>query len=72
NVYLKESTELIGLARFYVGAGKLARFFIGGEQEIALREEALNDFRVAKKAGFRARDQEVSPRILKVYEDLTP
>ena len=70
NAYMKESTELVGLARFYLGAGKLARFFIGGEQESNLREEALNDFRVAKKAGFRARDQEVSPRILKAYEDV--
>ena len=70
SVYLKKNGDRADLASFYMGASKLARFFISGANDKALREQAMNDFRVAKKAGFHAQGQEVSPKILKAYEDV--
>jgi hypothetical protein len=58
------------LVHFYLGASELARYFVTGSEDSALHENALNDLRVAKQAGFKAIDQEVSPKILKVYNDL--
>ena len=69
--YANESSERAELARFYLGASKLARFFVDGARDGALREQALNDLRVAKKAGFQPNLQEVSPKILKAYEELS-
>jgi tetratricopeptide (TPR) repeat protein len=68
NAYLKESSAQAGLAHFYIGACKMARFFIGGAQEAVLRDDATNEFRMAKKAGFQPKAQEVSPKILKAFE----
>jgi hypothetical protein len=53
-----------------MGACELSRFFLAGSQDGSLREEALNDFRKAKEAGFEPKNLEVSPKILKVYEEL--
>jgi hypothetical protein len=69
--YAHESSERAELARFYLGASKLARFFVEGARDGALREQALNDLRVAKKAGFEPNGQEVSPKILKAYQELS-
>jgi hypothetical protein len=48
----------------------MSQFFLAGGQDGSLREEALNDFRKAKEAGFQPKNLDVSPKILKVYEEL--
>ena len=68
--YVQEDTTKANLAHFYMGACELSRFFLAGSQDGSLREEALNDFRKAKEAGFEPKNLEVSPKILKVYEEL--
>jgi hypothetical protein len=69
--YARESTERQPLAHFYLGASKLARFFLMGGEDTNMRQDALNDLKVAKQAGFKATGQDVSPKILKAYKDLT-
>jgi hypothetical protein len=68
--YAQESSEREPLARFYLGASKLARFFLTGGEDANLQQDALNDLRKAKQAGFKARVQDVSPKILQAYKDL--
>jgi outer membrane protein assembly factor BamD (BamD/ComL family) len=68
--YVQENTQKTDIAHFYMGACELARFFLAGGQDGSLREQALGDFRKAKEAGFRPKDLEVSPKILKVYDEL--
>jgi tetratricopeptide (TPR) repeat protein len=68
--YVQDYTTKANLAHFYMGACELSRFFLAGSQDGSLREEALNDFRKAKEAGFEPKNLEVSPKILKVYEEL--
>jgi hypothetical protein len=59
------------LVRFYLGASKLARFFLTGGEDSALHQEALNDLKLAKQAGFKSAGQDVSPKILQAYKDLS-
>jgi hypothetical protein len=59
------------LAHFYLGACQLARFLLAGGRDTSLRENALDNFRRAKEAGFRAENLEVSPKIMQVYEQVT-
>ena len=68
--YAQQSTERQPLAHFYLGASKLASFFLAGSEDANLREDALNDLKVAKQAGFKATSQDVSPKILQAYKDL--
>jgi tetratricopeptide (TPR) repeat protein len=68
--YSRDSTEREPLAHFYLGASKLARFFITGSEDASLQQDALHDLRIAKQAGYKANGQDVSPRILKAYNDL--
>jgi ribosomal protein L22 len=68
--YVQASTQKTDIAHFYMGACELAKFFLAGGQDGSLREQALGDFRKAKEAGFRPKDLEVSPKILKVYDEL--
>ncbi len=68
--YVQDNTTKANLAHFYMGACEMSRFFLAGGQDGSLREEALNDFRKAKEAGFQPKNLEVSPKILKVYEEL--
>ncbi|MBV8051158.1 MAG: hypothetical protein JOZ80_08215 [Acidobacteriaceae bacterium] len=56
------------LAHFYLGASRIARYMLGGETDSALREEALNEFRMAKQQGFQPGNQDLSPKIMKIYE----
>jgi len=58
------------LVHFYLGASELARFFVTGSEDSSLRQEALNDLKQAKQAGFKTTSQDVSPKILQVYNDL--
>ena len=67
----RANTEKQPLVRFYLGASELARFFATGGEDSTLRQDALDDLKLAKKAGFQASGQDVSPRILQVYRDLT-
>jgi outer membrane protein assembly factor BamD (BamD/ComL family) len=69
--YVGESRERLDLANFYLGASKLGRFFLGGNRDSRLRQEALDHLSSAKKAGFVAEGQEVSPKILKAYREIT-
>ena len=68
--YARDSTEREPLAHFYLGASKLARFFITGSEDSSLQQDALHDLKIAKQAGYRA-GLEVSPRILKTYNALS-
>jgi tetratricopeptide (TPR) repeat protein len=68
--YVQDNTTKANLAHFYMGACEMSRFFLAGGQDGSLREEALNDFRKAKEAGFQPKNLDVSPKILKVYEEL--
>jgi len=68
--YVQDNTTKANLAHFYMGACEMSQFFLAGGQDGSLREEALNDFRKAKEAGFQPKNLDVSPKILKVYEEL--
>jgi hypothetical protein len=72
--YLDINGSKAGLALFYRGASKLTRYYLSGEAEAqkSLLAEAKKDLAAAKKtAGFKAPGQQyVSPKILKVYNDL--
>ena len=70
DAYARASGEKQTLAHFYLGASKLARFFLTGSQDAGLRQDALNDFKIAKQAGFKADAQDVSPKLLQAYKDL--
>jgi hypothetical protein len=59
-----------GLSDFYVGASKLARYYLAGasKDQETLYNEAVDAFRQAKRvAGFRP-PLEISPKILRVYQ----
>lgn len=58
------------LVHFYLGASELAKFFVTGGEDSSLRQDALNDLKQAKQAGFKVAGQDVSPKILQVYNDL--
>ena len=58
------------LIHFYLGASKLARFFVTGSEDASLHQEALNDLKQAKQSGFKTTGQDISPKILQVYKDL--
>ncbi len=58
------------LVHFYLGASELARFFVTGSEDPTLHQDALNDLKQAKQAGFKTAGQDVSPKILQVYNDL--
>jgi tetratricopeptide (TPR) repeat protein len=68
--YSRTGTEKQPLARFYLGASKLARFFVTGSEDSTLHQEALNDLKMAKQAGFKTTGHDVSPKILQAYKDL--
>jgi tetratricopeptide (TPR) repeat protein len=67
--YSRTGTVKQPLARFYLGAAKLARFFVTGAEDATLHQDALNDLKVAKQAGFKP-SQDLSPKILQAYQDL--
>jgi outer membrane protein assembly factor BamD (BamD/ComL family) len=66
--YAQEATQRQDLAHFYLGASKISRFFLEGEQDHSLREDAIAEFRIAKQQGFNASSQDISPKILKTYQ----
>lgn len=63
------------LALFYLGASKLARYYLAGEpkDQGAVYQEAIASFRNAKQSArdFRPPEQYVSPRIIKVFNEVT-
>jgi uncharacterized protein HemY len=68
--YAQQNSEKQALAHFYLGACKLARFFITGNEDASLKQDALHDLTIAKQAGYKAKRQDLSPRILQAYNDL--
>ena len=70
NEYAQSKGEKQPLAHFYLGASKLARFYLTGSENAGLQKDALKDLAEAKQAGFKAESQEVSPKILQAYHDL--
>jgi tetratricopeptide (TPR) repeat protein len=66
----KADTTKQPLIHFYLGASKLARFFVTGAEDASLHQDALNDLKLAKQAGFKATGQDVSPKILEAYKGL--
>jgi hypothetical protein len=68
--YARTGGEKQSLAHFYLGASKLARFFVTGGLDSGLQQDALTDLKNAKIAGFKPESSDVSPRILQVYRDL--
>lgn len=69
--YVQQSSERQALAHFYLGACKLARFFITGNEDATLKQDALHDLTIAKQAGYKTKGQDLSPRILQEYNDLS-
>ena len=59
------------LVHFYLGASELGRYLVTGSEDANLRQEALNDLKQAKQAGFKTTGQDVSPKILQAYKDIT-
>jgi tetratricopeptide (TPR) repeat protein len=66
----KTGTQKQPLVRFYLGASELAKYFVTGAEDTTLHQEALNDLKQAKQAGFKP-GQDLSPKILQVYKDLS-
>ena len=68
STYNQESPGKADLAHFYLGASKLAQFYLAGGQDRSLERRALDEFREARKNGFSAEGQPVSPKILTAYQ----
>ena len=66
----RTGTQKQPLILFYLGASKLARFFVTGSEDSILRQDALNDLKQAKQAGFKITGEDVSPKILQAYKAL--
>ena len=64
-------TQKQPLVHFYLGASELARFYVTGSEDTSLRQDAMNDLKQAKQAGFKVAGQDVSPKILQAYKDLS-
>jgi hypothetical protein len=69
--YAQANNGKQGLVHFYLGASKLAQFFVTGADNTALHDDAINDLKVAKQAGFQAVGQDISPKILQAYNELS-
>jgi hypothetical protein len=68
--YVQNSGEKQALAHFYLGASKLGRLFLAGSNDANLKQEALQDFKDAKQAGYKAESEDLPPKIMQVYRDL--
>jgi tetratricopeptide (TPR) repeat protein len=71
DTYTRANMDKQPLAHFYLGASRLARFFITGGEDLNLRQQAMNDLKTAKQSGFKITGQDVSPKIMQAYQDLT-
>ena len=70
--YLDGAGSKAGLANFYLGASKLTRYILGGEQQNdhKLLVQAEDNFRSAKKvSGFIPPEKFVSPKIVKKFKE---
>jgi hypothetical protein len=67
--YTKTRGEKQTLARFYLGASKLGLYYLTGSEDTNLRQDAVKDLVVAKRAGYQP-DSTVSPSILEEYRGL--
>jgi outer membrane protein assembly factor BamD (BamD/ComL family) len=68
--YTKANPDKRPLAYFYLGASKLARFYLTGAEDDGLRSAALGDLKFAKQNGFMPAGQDISPKIMQAYKDL--
>ena len=58
-----------GLSQFYLGAIQATQYYLGGEKDPKLLQEAKRRFKEAKGVdGFAAPTKFVSPKIMRVYE----
>jgi len=64
----RSGAQKLPLIQFYLGASKLGRYFV--TEDATLQQDAMNDLKQAKQAGFKAATQDVSPKILQAYRDL--
>jgi len=64
----------VGIAKFYMGASKLTRYYLDPKPDQSLYEDGLQQFRDAKKvAGFTPPDPKyISPKIFRLYERASP
>src|SRR4051812_27113816 len=70
--YLDGAGSKSGLANFYLGASKLTRYILNGEQQSdhKLLVQAEDNFRNAKKvSGFAPPEKFVSPKIVKKFQE---
>jgi len=70
--YLDGAGSKAGLANFYLGASKLTRYILGGQQQNdhKLLVQAEDNFRSAKKvSGFTPPEKFVSPKIVKKFQE---
>ncbi|MFL6299011.1 MAG: hypothetical protein ACJ71N_00215 [Terriglobales bacterium] len=70
--YLDGAGSKAGLANFYLGASKLTRYILGGQQQNdhKLLVQAEDNFRNAKKvSGFTPPEKFVSPKIVKKFQE---
>jgi hypothetical protein len=68
--FAQANTGKQALVHFYLGASKLAQFFVTGADNASLHDDAMNDLKLAKQAGFKAPGQDISPKILQAYNQL--
>jgi len=60
-----------GLSQFYLGAIQATQYFLGGEKDPKLLQEAKRRFKEARGVeGFVAPEKYISPRILRVYRSI--
>jgi hypothetical protein len=69
--YTSQTKDKDTVAHFYLGASKLAKFFITGAADAKLKQAGLQDLKIAKEAGYTPRPQDLSPRILQAYDAIS-
>ncbi|HXZ80098.1 MAG TPA: hypothetical protein VEG30_09225 [Terriglobales bacterium] len=73
--YSSPSELRVALAHFYAGASKVTRYYLAGAtpDQKSLLDSAVAEFKIARRAGgFSPPPGVVSPKILAVYDGVTP
>jgi hypothetical protein len=67
--YIFQKGRKQGLARFYLGATLATQYYLGGEQDNQLLQDAKKKFKEAKGVeGFNPPEKYVSPKIMKLFQ----
>ena len=67
--YIFQKGRKQGLARFYLGATLATQYYLGGEQDNQLLQDAKKKFKEAKDVqGFNPPEKYVSPKIMKLFQ----